>query len=81
MPKIIRVDDKNCYNEQDGIIQWAWEDQSGFLEMVQTRACLDSIEIINSDGYTTYIFTGDIPNLVKALVMAYKHIEGKDIVL
>lgn len=81
MPKIIRVDDKDSYNEQDGIIQWAWEDQGGCLEMVQTWIYPNIIEIVNSHAHATQIFSKDIPNLVKALVMAYKHVEGKDIVL
>lgn len=78
MPKIIRVDEETI---EDGETHWEWQDKHDGAEWISHREGDDSICIRDSIGQIADIYSLDIPLLVKALVLAYKHIEGRDIVL
>ena len=72
MLKIIRVDEEQaCEVEED--IRWVYTSRAGFIEGVKYSTKCTSVEIVEGNE-AVQIHTEDIPNLIKALQAAHKHI-------
>ena len=72
MPKIIMVDGDTP--AEDEIIEWTYRSVSGGTESVITKEGRECVGIENTCQDCLAICIEDIPNLIKALEAAHKHI-------
>ena len=74
MTKIIRVDEVDDVVEDIEKFKWIYDNADGEEESVNYRQYGNSISIVDSFDKASMIYIEDIPNLIKALQAAHKHI-------
>ena len=73
MAKIIRVD-QQIDEQSDDITQWAYDNECSSVEYVEYVSAHSHVSIHDSVEGLVSIYVSDIPNLIKALQAAHKHI-------